>query len=45
MLSFNFIAPVAGVLLAAWLLDEVITVSVVAGVALVAVGLLLIARK
>lgn len=45
MLSFNFIAPVAGVLLAAWLLDEVITASVVAGVALVAVGLLLIARK
>lgn len=45
MMSFNFVAPVAGVLLAAWLLNEIITISVVAGVALVAVGLLLIARK
>lgn len=45
MMSFNFVAPVAGVLLAALLLNEVITISVVAGVALVAVGLLLIARK
>lgn len=45
MMSFNFVAPVAGVLLAALLLDEVVTIGVVAGVALVAVGLLLIARK
>ena len=45
MLSFNFVAPVAGVLLAALLLNEVINLSVVAGVVLVAVGLLLVARK
>ncbi len=45
MMSFNFVAPVAGVLLAALLLNEKITVSVVAGVVLVAVGLLLVARK
>lgn len=45
MMSFNFVAPVAGVLLAALLLQESITATVVAGVALVAVGLLLIARS
>jgi len=45
MMSFNFVSPVAGVLLAALLLNEVITISVVAGVTLVAVGLFLIARE
>ena len=45
MLSFNFVSPVAGVLLAAMLLNEAITPGVVAGVALVAVGLLLVTRK
>jgi len=45
MMSFNFVAPVAGVLLAALLLQESITINVVAGVALVAIGLVLIARS
>lgn len=45
MLSFNFVSPVAGVLLAALLLNEAVTPGVVAGVALVAIGLLLVTRK
>ena len=44
MMSFNFVAPVAGVLLSAWLLSERITVLLVAGMLLVGLGLFLIAR-
>lgn len=44
MMSFNFVSPVAGVLLSAWLLDERITPLLLAGMALVALGLALIAR-
>ena len=45
MVSFNFVAPIAGVLLSVWLLSESITVAIVAGMLLVAVGLILIARR
>lgn len=45
MASFNFVAPVAGVLLSAWLLAEKISVSLVIGMVLVAMGLFLIAKK
>jgi len=45
MMSFNFVSPVAGVLLAGWLLGETITANVVHGVGLVAIGLFLIALK
>jgi drug/metabolite transporter (DMT)-like permease len=45
MMSFNFVSPVAGVLLAAWLLDERVTGLLLIGMALVATGLALIARK
>jgi drug/metabolite transporter (DMT)-like permease len=45
MMSFNFVSPVAGVLLAGWLLGEAITSNVLYGVALVAIGLYLIAVK
>jgi len=45
MMSFNFVSPVAGVLLAAWLLDERVTAMLLAGMALVAVGLALVARR
>jgi len=45
MISFNFVAPVAGVLLGVWLLDERLTAALLGGMALVAVGITLIARK
>jgi len=45
MISFNFVAPVAGVLLGMWLLDERLTAALLGGMALVAVGITLIARK
>lgn len=45
MMSFNFVSPVAGVLLAAWLLDERVTPLLLAGMALVAAGLALVARR
>ncbi len=45
ILSFNFVSPIAGVLLAAWLLDEQITGYVLGGRLLVATGLFLIAQK
>ena len=45
MISFNFVAPVAGVLLGVWLLDESLTAALLGGMALVAVGITLIARK
>jgi drug/metabolite transporter (DMT)-like permease len=45
IISFNFISPIAGVLLSAWLLGDVIAGHLWAGMLLVAVGLFLIARK
>jgi drug/metabolite transporter (DMT)-like permease len=45
IVSFNFISPIAGVLLSAWLLGDVITGHLWAGMLLVAVGLFLIARR
>ena len=45
VISFNFIAPVAGVLLASWILGEQITAGLVGGMLLVAAGLVLIARR
>jgi len=45
MMSFNFVSPVAGVLLAAWLLDEQVTAMLLAGMALVAAGLALVTRR
>ena len=45
MMSFNFVSPVAGVLFAAWLLGDRIGSFLLAGMALVAVGLYLVARR
>jgi drug/metabolite transporter (DMT)-like permease len=45
MVSFNFVSPIAGVLLSAWLLGDRIAGGLVLGMALVALGLLLIARR
>ena len=45
MMSFNFVSPVAGVLCAAWLLGDRIGPFLLAGMALVAVGLYLVARR
>jgi len=45
MISFNFIAPVAGVVLGMVILDERITAGLVGGMLLVAAGLVLIARR
>ncbi len=45
MISFNFVAPVAGVLLGMWVLDERLTPALLGGMALVALGITLIARK
>jgi drug/metabolite transporter (DMT)-like permease len=45
MISFNFVAPVAGVLLGVWLLNESLTAALLGGMSLVAVGITLIARK
>lgn len=44
IVSFNFISPIAGVLLSAWLLGDVITTHLWLGMLLVAAGLFLIAR-
>lgn len=44
MISFNFVAPVAGVALGAWLLGERVTAGLLGGMLLVAAGLALIAR-
>lgn len=44
MISFNFVAPVAGVALGAWLLGERVTAPLLGGMLLVAAGLALIAR-
>lgn len=45
IVSFNFISPIAGVLLSAWLLGDLITGDLWAGMLLVAIGLFLIARR
>jgi len=45
IVSFNFVSPIAGVLLSAWLLGDMITGYLWAGMLLVAVGLFLIARR
>jgi drug/metabolite transporter (DMT)-like permease len=45
IVSFNFVSPIAGVLLSAWLLGDVITGYLWAGLLLVAAGLYLIARS
>ena len=45
IVSFNFVSPIAGVLLSAWLLGDVIAGHLWAGMLLVAVGLFLIARR
>lgn len=45
MISFNFVAPVAGVLLGMAILGEEPTLGLLAGMLLVAIGLVLIARR
>lgn len=45
IVSFNFVSPIAGVLLSSWLLGDVITGHLWVGMLLVAVGLFLIARR
>lgn len=45
IVSFNFVSPIAGVLLSAWLLGDIITDDLWIGMALVAMGLFLIARR
>ena len=42
--SFNFVSPVAGVALSIWLLNEVFTATLAAGLVMVALGLVLITR-
>ena len=45
MMSFNFVSPIAGVLFSAWLLGDRVGPLLLAGMALVAVGLYLVARQ
>ena len=45
MMSFNFVSPIAGVLLSAWLLGDRVGAPLLAGMALVAAGLFLVARQ
>lgn len=45
MISFNFVSPVAGVLLGVAILGERLSASLLGGMALVALGLALIARR
>lgn len=45
MISFNFVSPVAGVLLGMAILGEQLTAGLLGGMALVALGLVLIARR
>jgi drug/metabolite transporter (DMT)-like permease len=45
MISFNFVSPVAGVLLGVAILGERLSESLLGGMALVALGLVLIARR
>ncbi len=44
MLSFGFISPISGVLLSLWLLSETLSWQIVAGMAFVGFGLVIIAR-
>ena len=45
MMSFSFVSPIAGVSFSAWLLGDRVGTLLLAGMALVAVGLYLIARQ
>ena len=45
MMSFNFVSPIAGVSFSAWLLGDRVGAPLLAGMALVAVGLYLVARQ
>jgi drug/metabolite transporter (DMT)-like permease len=45
IISFNFVAPVAGVLLGILILGEHVSAGLLGGMALVALGLVLIARR
>lgn len=45
MMSFNFVSPIAGVLFSAWLLGDRVGPPLLAGMALIAVGLYLVARQ
>ena len=45
MMSFNFVSPIAGVLFSAWLLGDRVGTLLLAGMALVAVGLYVVARQ
>ena len=45
MMSFNFVSPIAGVSFSAWLLGDRVGALLLAGMALVAVGLYLVARQ
>ncbi len=45
MMSFNFISPIAGVLFSTWLLGDRVGPLLLAGMALVAVGLYLVAKQ
>ena len=45
MMSFSFVSPIAGVSFSAWLLGDRVGTLLLAGMALVAVGLYLVARK
>ena len=45
MMSFNFVSPIAGVLFSAWLLGDRVGPLLLAGMALVAAGLYLVARQ
>ncbi len=45
VVSFNFVSPVAGVLLSAWLLDETVGTGLTTGMLLVAAGLYFVARR
>jgi drug/metabolite transporter (DMT)-like permease len=45
MISFNFVSPVAGVLLGVAILGDRVSASLLGGMALVALGLALIARR
>jgi drug/metabolite transporter (DMT)-like permease len=45
MICFNFVSPVAGVLLGVAILGKRLSVELLGGMALVALGLVLIARR
>ena len=45
MISFNFVSPMTGVMLGVAILGESLSLSLLGGMALVALGLALIARR